>query len=135
MCGVLWWLCSAQNTTLFISYADVDSTNFQVAMLVLETIMDQSECADLPASNSITFTGLISRPLHSLTHSLIGSLQHTHLFCFAVVVWFGAVVGAGVSVNGRAIKWTDRVQSTQCAEKIVDQSSTVTFQWNAQKQN
>jgi hypothetical protein len=115
-------LCfSAQNTTLFISYADVDSTNFQVAMLVLETIMDQSECADLPASNAITFTG---------------SCFFASLFLVVMLLMCVLVVcsNAGVSVNGRAIKWTDRVQSTQCAEKITDQSSTVTFRWNAQQQ-
>jgi len=47
-----------QNTTLMISHADVVNTDFHVAMLVLETIMDQSQCVDLPASNGITFTGV-----------------------------------------------------------------------------
>jgi len=47
-----------QNTTLFISYSGVVNTDFHVAMLVLETIMDESQCVDLPASNSITFTGV-----------------------------------------------------------------------------
>jgi len=82
---------SSQNSTLFISNSDVLNTQFHVAMLVLETIMDQSVCADLPSSDSITFSD--------------------------------------VSVNGRAVKWTDRVQDTKCGEKIADQSSTVTFHW------
>jgi len=47
-----------QNTTLFISHAGVVNTDFHVAMLVLESIMDQSQCVDLPASNAITFTGV-----------------------------------------------------------------------------
>jgi len=82
---------SSQNSTLFISNSDVLNTQFHVAMLVLETIMDQSVCADLPSSDSITFSD--------------------------------------VSVNGRAVQWTDRVQDTQCGEKIADQSATVTFHW------
>jgi len=51
-------MVSGQNTTLFISNDNVLDTQFKVAMLVLETIMDQTDCSDLPASNSITFTGV-----------------------------------------------------------------------------
>jgi len=81
-----------QNSTLFISYENVLDTDFHVAMLVLETILnDDSDCAELPASNSITFTDAI--------------------------------------VNGRAIQWTDRIQSDDCQQKIDDQSATVTFNW------
>jgi len=83
---------TAENTTLFISYSSVLNTDFHVAMLVLETILsDDSQCTELPASNSITFTG--------------------------------------VSVNGRAITWTDRIQSDECSQKIQDKSSVVTFVW------
>jgi hypothetical protein len=49
-------LNSQQNTTLYVSYSTVLNTDFHVAMLVLETIMDQTVCADLPASNDITFS-------------------------------------------------------------------------------
>jgi len=84
---------SKQNTTLLIDYASTDSTTFHVAMLTMETIMDQSVCADLPASNSIEFSD--------------------------------------ITVNGRPIKWTDRVTDHSCGEKITDQSTTVTFEWNS----
>jgi len=47
-----------QNTTLFISFTDTYSTTFEVAMLTMETIMDQTQCQDLPQSGSITFTGV-----------------------------------------------------------------------------
>jgi len=46
------------NSTLFISDSDVLNTDFHVAMLVLETIMDQSVCADLPSSDSIVFSNI-----------------------------------------------------------------------------
>jgi hypothetical protein len=49
---------TGQNTTLLIGDSDVYNTQFKVAMLVLETIMDQSNCADLPSDNKITFTGV-----------------------------------------------------------------------------
>jgi len=47
-----------QNTTLYVSDDTVLNTEFHVAMLVLEIIMDETECVDLPAGNSITFTGV-----------------------------------------------------------------------------
>jgi len=85
---------TSQNTTLFISYSSVLNTDFHVAMLVLETILtSDSECAELPESNSITFTS--------------------------------------VSVNGRAIQWTDRIQSDDCSQQIQDKSSQVTFVWQS----
>jgi len=49
---------SKLNSTLFISDADVLDTKFYVAMLVLETIMDQSVCADLPANGLIEFSNI-----------------------------------------------------------------------------
>jgi len=83
-----------ENTTLLIDYNDVQNTDFHVAMLVLETILgDDSDCKELPASNSITFTD--------------------------------------VSVNGRAITWTDRITSDLCSQQIQDKSSTVTFVWQS----
>jgi len=81
------------NTTLEIAASVVDSP-FAVAMLVLETILnDDTQCQDLPASDSITFTG--------------------------------------VQVNGRPIKWTDRITGSGCNQSISDHSSTVSFGWSS----
>ncbi len=88
---------TSQNTTLFISDANVLNTEFHVAMIVLEIIMDESACADLPSSNSITFSD--------------------------------------INVNGKTVKWTDRVQSSYCGEKITDKSTTVTFNWQSSSKN
>jgi len=58
------WTITARNSvsgadsTLLVARNSTDNTDFHVAMLTLETIMDQSVCSDYPQSGSITFTGI-----------------------------------------------------------------------------
>jgi hypothetical protein len=52
---------SKQTTTLTVSRAKTQNTDFHVAMLVLETIMSPNNCKLLPAApgNEITFSGIL----------------------------------------------------------------------------
>jgi len=49
---------TGETSNLQITRAKSCACDFQWAMLVLETIMDEGVCADYPASNSLLFTGV-----------------------------------------------------------------------------
>jgi len=49
---------TTKTTALTVTRTKIRSTDFHVAMLVLETIMDQGDCSQYPAAGSVTFTGV-----------------------------------------------------------------------------
>jgi len=47
---------TSETTTLKVARTKIRNTDFKVAMLVLETIMDEGDCSQYPSTTSVTFT-------------------------------------------------------------------------------